>query len=45
MINRTQLIRELMKIRAMMDENITKAKQMLTNLEDNIIEGKGKCFK
>lgn len=34
-----------MHIRDEMDVNLTKAKQKLTNLTNNIIEGKGRCFK
>ncbi len=38
------LVNELYKIRNMMDFDLPKAKQMLTNLAFNIARRQGKCF-
>lgn len=42
---RIKLISELSKIRAQMELNIPKSKQMLSNLIHNLIEEQGVCFK
>ena len=42
---RTKLISELCKIRAQMELNVPKSKQMLTNLINNLLEDKGVCIK
>ena len=42
---RTKLISEICKIRAQMELDIPKSKQMLTNLINNLLGDKGVCFK
>jgi len=42
---RTKLVSELCKIRAQMELNVPKSKQMLTNLINNLLRDIGVCFK
>jgi len=42
---RTKLISELSKIRAQMEIDVPKSKQMLTNLINNLLGDIGVCFK
>ena len=42
---RTKLISELSKIRAQMELNIPKSKQMLSKIINNLLDDKGVCFK
>ena len=42
---RVKLISELSKIRAQMELDVPKSKQMLTNLINNLLGDKGVCFK
>ena len=42
---RVKLINEICKIRAQMELNVPKSKQMLTNLINNLLVEQGVCFK